>query len=55
MKKDIPFVLWIILTVVFASDVYFAESLVMKICRGILAVVCAIACYGEYLNLKNKK
>ena len=55
MKKDFPFVLWIILTVVFASDVYFAESLTTKICRGILAVVCALACYGEYKNLKYKK
>ena len=55
MKKDLPFVLWIILTVVFASDVYFVESLITKICRGILAVVCALACYEEYKNLKYKK
>ncbi len=54
IKKYSPIATLLFVAVALASDVFFVESLGYKIWHGILAVLCAIACYGEFRTIKNK-
>ena len=48
MKNKFALILLFVATLIFAYDVITLDSLVLKVIRGILAIVCAIACYGEF-------
>ena len=60
MKNKFALILLFVATLIFAYDVITLDSitldsLVLKVIRGILAIVCAIACYGEFKKIKENK
>ena len=55
MKNKFSWVLWLVLTVVFAYDVVTVDSVGIKVIRGILVMLCATTCYAEIQKKKNKK
>ena len=54
MKNKYSWILWLILSVVFAYDVVTTESVSEKVIRGILVILVCLAFYGDF-KLKNKK
>ena len=55
MKNKFDLILLFVATLIFAYDVITLDSLVLKVIRGILASVYAIACYGEFKKIKENK
>ena len=56
MKKNKwNWILWLVLVVIFAYDLFTVDSLGLKVLRGIMLLVCLTACYVEISSLKDKK